>query len=117
MVALVTTGVDGTALAVHRTFLARDGGGKAPVDPQKMMLGPCRGGAVRLADPGARLRHALDDLREGGGEQAVERGLCECEHLVGARRGHRVEEVEDGGYRPGGVGRLAEVRAGAHDDS
>ena len=51
MVALVTNGVDGTPLAIHRTFLARDGGGKAPVDPQKMMLGPCRGGAVRLADP------------------------------------------------------------------
>jgi putative DNA primase/helicase len=52
MVALVTNGVDGTPLAIHRTFLARDGIGKAPVDPQKMMLGPCRGGAVRLADPG-----------------------------------------------------------------
>ena len=52
MVALVTRGADGTPLAIHRTFLARDGGGKAPVDPQKMMLGPCRGGAVRLADPG-----------------------------------------------------------------
>jgi len=47
-----TRGVDDTPLGVHRTFLARDGGGKAPVDPQKMMLGPCRGGAVRLADPG-----------------------------------------------------------------
>jgi hypothetical protein len=52
MVALVTSGADGTPLAIHRTFLARDGGGKAPVDPQKMMLGPCRGGAVRLADSG-----------------------------------------------------------------
>jgi hypothetical protein len=52
MVALVTKGQDGAPVAVHRTFLARDGGGKAPVDPQKMMLGPCRGGAVRLADPG-----------------------------------------------------------------
>lgn len=52
MVALVTNGVDGTPIAVHRTFLTRDGGGKAPVDPQRMMLGPCRGGAVRLADPG-----------------------------------------------------------------
>jgi putative DNA primase/helicase len=39
-------------LAIHRTYLARDGGGKAPVDPQKMMLGPCRGGAVRLGLPG-----------------------------------------------------------------
>jgi putative DNA primase/helicase len=52
MVALVTRGSDDTPLAIHRTFLARDGGGKAPVDPQKMMLGPCRGGAVRLATPG-----------------------------------------------------------------
>ena len=52
MVALVTSGADGRPLAIHRTFLARDGGGKAPVEPQKMMLGPCRGGAVRLADAG-----------------------------------------------------------------
>jgi putative DNA primase/helicase len=51
MVALVTSGSDGTPLAIHRTFLARDGAGKAPVDPAKMMLGPCGGGAVRLADP------------------------------------------------------------------
>jgi putative DNA primase/helicase len=52
MVALVTSGADGRPLAIHRTFLARDGGGKAPVEAQKMMLGPCSGGAVRLADPG-----------------------------------------------------------------
>jgi hypothetical protein len=51
MVALVTRGSDGTPLAIHRTFLAVDGNGKAPVDRAKMMLGPCRGGAVRLADP------------------------------------------------------------------
>ena len=51
LVALVTRGSDDTPLAIHRTFLARDGGGKAPADPAKMMLGPCRGGAVRLADP------------------------------------------------------------------
>jgi putative DNA primase/helicase len=52
MIALVTRGADGTPLGIHRTFLARDGHGKAPIDPQKMMLGPCRGGAVRLVDPG-----------------------------------------------------------------
>jgi putative DNA primase/helicase len=51
MVALVTRGSDDTPLAIHRTFLARDGSGKAQVDPSKMMLGPCRGGAVRLAMP------------------------------------------------------------------
>jgi putative DNA primase/helicase len=51
MIALVTSGSDNTPLAIHRTFLARDGGSKAPIDPQKMMLGPCRGGAVRLGVP------------------------------------------------------------------
>jgi hypothetical protein len=55
MVALVTYGETGVAIAIHRTFFARDGGGKAPVNPAKMMLGPCRGGAVRLARPGALL--------------------------------------------------------------
>ncbi|MER8809566.1 DUF7146 domain-containing protein [Mesorhizobium australicum] len=51
MVALVTHGATGLPIAVHRTFLARDGGGKAPVDPPKMMLGSCRGGVVRLDEP------------------------------------------------------------------
>jgi len=49
MVALVTRGTDDTSVAVHRTYLARDGKRKAPVEPQKMMLGPTRCGAVRLA--------------------------------------------------------------------
>jgi putative DNA primase/helicase len=48
MVAPVTRGSDDTPLGIHRTFLACDSGGKAAVDPQKMMLGPCRGGALRL---------------------------------------------------------------------
>jgi putative DNA primase/helicase len=52
MVALVTHGETGSPIAIHRTYLARDGHGKAPVDPPKMMLGPCRGGIVRLAEPG-----------------------------------------------------------------
>jgi excisionase family DNA binding protein len=55
MVALITDGVSGKPQAIHRTFLARDGRGKAPVDTQKMMLGPTRGGAVRLAEPGETL--------------------------------------------------------------
>jgi len=52
MIALVTRALDDAPMGIHRTFLARNGAGKAPVDPQKMMLGPCRGGGVRLADPG-----------------------------------------------------------------
>jgi putative DNA primase/helicase len=50
MVSLVTTGPNNTPVAIHRTFLGQDGDGKAPATPPKMMLGPCRGGAVRLAD-------------------------------------------------------------------
>lgn len=43
--------VDGGArFAVHRTYLATDGTGKAPIDPAKAMLGPCAGGAVRLSE-------------------------------------------------------------------
>jgi putative DNA primase/helicase len=49
MVALVTHGVSGTPCAIHRTFLAPDGTTKAPVAPQKMSLGPCKGGVIRLA--------------------------------------------------------------------
>jgi hypothetical protein len=48
MVALVTDVMD-TPVGIHRTFLARDGSGKAPVSPGRMSLGPIRGGAVRLA--------------------------------------------------------------------
>jgi hypothetical protein len=50
MVALVVNALTGKPIGVHRTFLTRDGTGKAPVVPDRMMLGPCRGGVVRLAE-------------------------------------------------------------------
>ena len=53
MVALVTSGADGTPLAIHRTFLARDGGGKAPVesaeDDARSMPRRCRAPRRALA--------------------------------------------------------------------
>jgi hypothetical protein len=52
MVALVRRGADRQPLGILRIFLAYDGRSKAPVNPQRMMLGPCRGGAVRLANLG-----------------------------------------------------------------
>lgn len=55
MIALVTRGADEEPLGIHRTFLARNGVGKASASPQKMMLGPCRGGVVRLGDAGDEL--------------------------------------------------------------
>jgi phage/plasmid primase-like uncharacterized protein len=36
-------------IAVHRTFVSKDGSGKAAVEPDKASLGPVAGGAVRLA--------------------------------------------------------------------
>ncbi len=51
MVALVSRGAGDSPQAVHRTFLSGNGIGKAPIKPAKMMLGPCRGGAVRLGAP------------------------------------------------------------------
>lgn len=51
--AMVAAVVDfaGRFLGVHRTFLARDGLGKAPVDGAKRSLGPIGGGAVWLTEP------------------------------------------------------------------
>lgn len=51
MIGIVTVGDDDTKVAIHRTFLAPHAR-KAMVMPNKMMLGPCGGGAVRLQDEG-----------------------------------------------------------------
>ncbi len=42
-------------VGIHRTFLRADGRAKAPVSGNKMMLGKCAGGAVRLAPAGPEL--------------------------------------------------------------
>jgi putative DNA primase/helicase len=55
MVALVTHAVDDEPVAIHRTFLAQDGTSKAPVEPAKLMLGPCAGAVVRLGGQGHTL--------------------------------------------------------------
>ena len=48
--ALVALVDGGDGIAVHRTYLRRDGTGKADIEPAKAMLGAVKGGAVRLAD-------------------------------------------------------------------
>ena len=60
MIAAVTVWPERRPCAVHRTFLARDGNGKAAVDTPRLTLGPCRRGAVRLAE-------AADQLMVGEG--------------------------------------------------
>ncbi len=54
MVALLQD-LAGRPVAIHRTFLAHGGAGKAKVDPVRMTLGPVRGAAVRLYPAASRL--------------------------------------------------------------
>jgi phage/plasmid primase-like uncharacterized protein len=46
---------DGTAQAIHRTFIAQDGKGKAPIATPRKTLGMVAGAAVRLAPVADRL--------------------------------------------------------------
>lgn len=48
-------GQDGDITGCHRTFLRADGKVKAPVTGNKMMIGKCRGGAVRFGKAGEKL--------------------------------------------------------------
>lgn len=60
MLGLVTDCITGERLAIHRTYLAIDGSGKAPIEPAKMMLGPTKGGVIRLGE-------AVDHVTVGEG--------------------------------------------------
>ena len=51
MVALIRSTATGEPVAIHRTYLRRDGTGKADVDPAKATKGPMAGGAIMLHDP------------------------------------------------------------------
>ena len=62
-------GPNGRFVGVHRTYLARDGSGKAPVSPVKMSLGPIAGGAVRLGP-------AADGLLVGEGVETTVAGMA-----------------------------------------
>lgn len=54
LVALVVD-AEGNPLGIHRTFLRRDGTGKAAVEPAKASLGAIWGGAIRLDPPAPEL--------------------------------------------------------------
>lgn len=76
MIALVTSGESRKALGIHRTYLS-PGGVKAAVSPEKMMLGQCGGGAVRLRDVGAGALVVCE---------GIETGLSLCDGLGGECR-------------------------------
>jgi putative DNA primase/helicase len=48
LIGIITDAVTGEQIGAHRTFLAPDGSGKAPVDPARMALGHKQGGVIRL---------------------------------------------------------------------
>lgn len=75
MLAACTCPATGELRAVHRTFLARDGSGKAPVAPAKMTLGPTGDAVIRLAEPEADKPLVIGE----GIESAASAGL-----LIGA---------------------------------
>jgi putative DNA primase/helicase len=95
MIALVMRGADGAALAIHRTFLARGGYGKAMIEPAKMMLGPCRGGAVRLGPIGDRLMIAEGIETALSVMQATGRAACAALSTSGLRTLELPAEVRD----------------------
>jgi putative DNA primase/helicase len=66
--------VDGRFIALHRTYLRRDGSGKADIDPPRASLGPIMGGAVRLASLDQVLVAGELVLGEGG-ETSASAGL------------------------------------------
>ncbi|MFM2149842.1 MAG: hypothetical protein RLZZ187_2148 [Pseudomonadota bacterium] len=51
LVALIRSTATGEPVAMHRTYLQRDGAGKADVDPAKATKGPIAGGAIMLHEP------------------------------------------------------------------
>ena len=55
MLGAVAIWPDDEVVGLHRTFLRADGKDKASVSRNKMMLGKCAGGAVRLAPAGLKL--------------------------------------------------------------
>ena len=62
----------------------------------------------------ARLRHAIDHVRERRSEQQIERRLREREHLIAAGGSDGGEEFHDGGHGGRGIGDFAlEPHAGA----
>lgn len=75
MIAAVTVWPNKEVVAVHRTYLRGDGAKKAPVTDAKKMLGPCKGGAVRLGQIGADNKATPFGLVEWGDALLLGEGI------------------------------------------
>lgn len=83
MVSAMTRGK--RVVALHRTWLARDGSGKAPVFKPKMMIGPSRGAQIRLTYGAAGMNPAKAATRGLTGPLVVGEGI-ETSLSVGVAR-------------------------------
>ncbi|HUO21699.1 MAG TPA: toprim domain-containing protein [Caulobacteraceae bacterium] len=76
--------------ALHRTYLRADGGGKADVPKPKMMIGPCRGAAIRLSKGPSGLSPAKAAAAGKRGPLAIGEGIETCLTVAAARPDYRV---------------------------
>ena len=94
LVAAVTIWPDRNVVGLHRTFLRVDGKDKAPVSSNKMMIGKCAGGAVRLApaDPELVLSEGLETALSV--QQATGKAVWACLSTSGLKSVILPPEVE-----------------------
>jgi Toprim domain len=88
MVAAMTRGKK--VVALHRTFLARDGSGKADVAKAKMMIGPSRASAIRLASGPSGLAPHKAEAAGVFGPLAIGEGIETSLTVAAARPDYRV---------------------------
>lgn len=88
MVAAMTRGRN--VVALHRTYLAPDGLGKAPVAQAKKMIGPARGSAIRLALGPTRMTPDKAAMAGRRGPLAIGEGIETCLTVAVAKPNYRV---------------------------
>lgn len=88
MVSAMTRGVK--VVALHRTWLAPDGSGKAPVAKAKKMIGPPSGAAIRLTHGVANCSPAEAERRGKRGPLAIGEGIETSLTVACARPDYRV---------------------------
>jgi hypothetical protein len=88
MVSAMTRGKK--VVALHRTYLKPDGSGKADLDKAKLMIGPVRGSAIRLARGPSGLSPTEAAKQGKRGPLAIGEGIETCLTLACARPDYRV---------------------------
>ena len=88
MVSAMTRGKK--VVGLHRTFLAPDGSGKAPVAPAKKMFGSVKGAAIRLSAGPSGLSPGAAEKAKRTDPLAIGEGIETCLTVAVARPDYRV---------------------------